>query len=439
VRRVTGDHGGVFRRALRAGRGRRDDDRGAITVIVAAMLVVMIGLAALVVDQGLAADGQRQAQSAADASALAAALALSRGGTPTDAVTAAQAYAQANFGVTAAEWAGCTAPLQPGFAPVAGTTCIAQNPTTKSVRVTLPSRRIASVFGGIFGVSSRTVTTAATAGFGNAGIADCVLCILDRLNGGVGGIQVTGGDVIGDKLDFNNVNGSIEVAGGGIGFATRFTAAATYTPAVPQKVTGFKDPYAGLALPPLTNTVAVSGANDCTPGNYTDIDNCKTIAPGIYVITDDRNNKLPVSPSGGVMFFFTCSDAAGRPKYCPAGGGKGGTFEAAGNGSFTLTGLNDPTSPYNNFAIFVDPNNTNQQKWAGKATLNVTGVVYDANKDPNGGFSDRGSGQLTVQGRVVLGYMELKGSGTDKVHVNVAGPAPAGSPSALTVTPRLSQ
>jgi hypothetical protein len=35
--------------------------------------------------------------------------------------------------------------------------------------------------------------------------------------------------------------------------------------------------------------------------------------------------------------------------------------------------------------------------------------------------------------------MELKGSGSDKVHVNVAGPAPAGSPSALRVILRLTQ
>jgi hypothetical protein len=420
---------------------RPDDDSGAVTILVALLSTVFIGLAALVVDHGLTADTQRRAQSAADASALAAAQALAKGGptAPMDAVNAAQAYARANFGVTPAEWATCTAPLQPGFTPLAGSSCISSNATTKSVRVMLPTRQITSIFGGIYGVSSRTVASAASAGFGNVGVADCVLCVLDRLNGGVGGVQVTGGDVIADRIEFNNANGSIQVTGGGIGFGTSFDPSGTYTPGPPKTVAGFKDPYGNLSLPPLTPTVAVSGSGNCKAGNYTDVGNCATFGTGIYVITgDNKNSSLPRS-AAGVMFFFTCSDALGRPQYCPATGAAGGTFEAAGTGTLTLTGLADPTSPYDNFAIFVDPNNTNQQKWAGKATLAVTGVVYDANKDPKGGFSDRGNGQLTVTGRLVLGYMEMNGSGSDKVHVNVAGPAPAGSPSALTVIPRLTQ
>jgi uncharacterized membrane protein len=153
-----------LRRALRA-RTRPDDDRGAITFIVAAMLVVMIGLSALVVDRGMAADSRRQAQSAADAAVLAAAVKLNGGGTTVDADAAARDYARVNFGVQAADWANCPAPPS-GYTALNGSDCITQNTTTGSVRVTLPQRRIPSVFAGLLGYQNINVSAGAEAGVG---------------------------------------------------------------------------------------------------------------------------------------------------------------------------------------------------------------------------------------------------------------------------------
>jgi hypothetical protein len=446
VRPIWGITGPALRRALAQACSRRDDDRGAVAIVVAAMLTVFIGLAALVVDRGLAADAQRQSQSTSDASALAAALVLSRGGSAADADAAARAYALADFEVTPDEWSSCSATLQAGFSALGGTSCISHNTTTRAVHVVLPTRHVPSSFGTIFGVTSLTVASAATAGYGPpGGTPDCVLCVLSLLHGQTGGIQVSNGDAVGQVLDFNNANGSIEMTNGDIGYGTSYSPSATYTKdgtvVVPHQVPGLVDPFADLvtSLPPLSPVPAVSGSGACRPGNYTDVGNCATFAPGTYVITgDNRNSNLPTSASG-VLFFFTCSDAAGRPTYCPAGGGKGGTFEAAGRSTLTLTGLNDPASPYNNFAILVDPNNDNQQKWAGRATLVVNGIVHDANASTRGGFSDRGNGQLTVNGRLVLGYLELAGVGSDKVHVNVTGPPPGSSPSAVNTIPHLTQ
>src|SRR5690242_3738920 len=75
---------------------RPDDDSGAVAIMVALLTTVFVGLAALVVDHGLSADTQRRAQNAADASALAAAVVLARGGLPAKADEAARAYALAN-------------------------------------------------------------------------------------------------------------------------------------------------------------------------------------------------------------------------------------------------------------------------------------------------------------------------------------------------------
>jgi Flp pilus assembly protein TadG len=66
---------------------RRPDDEGYISLIVALLITAFVGLAALVVDLGLARDQERTAQNAADAAALAAAQRLA-GSLDPEAVTA---------------------------------------------------------------------------------------------------------------------------------------------------------------------------------------------------------------------------------------------------------------------------------------------------------------------------------------------------------------
>jgi Flp pilus assembly protein TadG len=414
---------------VRAGRARPDDDRGAITLIVAAMLVVMIGLAALVVDRGLAADTQRQAQNAADASALAAAVAMAAGGpaAATNAVGAAQAYARENFGVTAAEWGACTAPLQAGFTPVNGMSCISQNPATKSVRVTLPSRQVPSVFSGIFGVSSRTVASAATAGFGGPPGSDCLLCVLDTLNGQSGGISVTGGGATAETMNFNNVGG-ITATGGTINYVNWNNNGRMSTP--PVRVGAVVDPYSTVP-PPAVSGTAVNGSGACTPGNYIDVSGCTSFASGLYVIVGGNRgtgNEI-TAPANQVTFFMTCSDTVGstvtvRP--CRNGGEAGGSFGGAGRSSTVL--MSGPASgTYRDMALFVDPNNTAPQSWRGNGTLRVTGILYSPN---SAGLDDtRGNGRILVNGRMVVGSIQMKGAGRDD-HIEVTGTSLQGPPDA---------
>ena len=49
---------------------RLTDDRGAVAVLTAVLAVMLFGLAAFVVDLGIARDNRRQAQNTADAAAL---------------------------------------------------------------------------------------------------------------------------------------------------------------------------------------------------------------------------------------------------------------------------------------------------------------------------------------------------------------------------------
>src|SRR5215213_11026244 len=94
------------------------DERGAVAVLTAVLAIVLFGIAALVVDLGVARDSRRQAQNTADAAALAAANALYATRAPNlnqpgdfdAAVEAAKSYAAENYGTTEAEWAACSIP-----------------------------------------------------------------------------------------------------------------------------------------------------------------------------------------------------------------------------------------------------------------------------------------------------------------------------------------
>ena len=84
---------------------RRRDAGAAAIITVLLMSVVLIGLASIVVELGLARDTRRQAQNAADAAALAAGNSLTSGGNTTTAIAAAKSLAAKNFGTTATDWA----------------------------------------------------------------------------------------------------------------------------------------------------------------------------------------------------------------------------------------------------------------------------------------------------------------------------------------------
>jgi hypothetical protein len=412
-------------------------------VVVAVMLTVFIGLAALVVDNGLTADRLRQGQSAADASALAAAVTLTQNGTVPAADAAARRYAAANAGVSGAEWNSCTAPLQPGYVPMTTTPCISYDPAARIVRIALPQRQLPSVFGGIYGVSSRTLASSAAATYGNVDPANCVLCVLDTLAGQVGGIQVDGGNVLAARLTFNNQNGRIDITNGGFtGFSVSWDGSGAGTPWPPVKVPAVADPYQNVPMPALnTSTPAVEGSGTCAPGYYTDVNKCTSFTGGgIYVLVN--GDSAPDADVPNSMFFLTCNSSTGSgnkrvytARYCNPG--ESGAV-LAGTGSkktrVTISGL--ASGPYRNFAVFVDRENTALQKWAGNGELNVTGIMYSANPDSNGGLTTRGNGQLTVRGRAVIGYLDMRGRGNDKAHVNIYGPAPDASLSAPTI-PRL--
>jgi uncharacterized membrane protein len=74
--------------------GERAGERGSVAIVVALALTLLLGFAALVVDVGLSLAVRGEAQTAADAAALAGASRLAAG--PTAAVAAVRQYLDAN-------------------------------------------------------------------------------------------------------------------------------------------------------------------------------------------------------------------------------------------------------------------------------------------------------------------------------------------------------
>lgn len=130
----------AFVRRLRPG-----DDTGAVAVMVALLMVVLVGSAALAVDIGRARVVAEQVQKAADAAALAGAAYL-----PTDLATARRTAAQ----VAAANLAVGLAGAPSVSAQVGGT------PTSLVVRVSAP---MSYVFGPVLGITGTDVVRTATA------------------------------------------------------------------------------------------------------------------------------------------------------------------------------------------------------------------------------------------------------------------------------------
>ena len=147
-------------------------DEGAVAVLTALVVtVVVLPLMALVVDLGMARAVEQQATAAADSAALAAAGVLAANPDAlSDAVTAAQQYAEVNFGRDGGadageplDWSSCTDPTPlPAPAVVPGN-CVSVDLVANVVQVRLPARSMPNIFSGLLHRAPPTVSATARA------------------------------------------------------------------------------------------------------------------------------------------------------------------------------------------------------------------------------------------------------------------------------------
>lgn len=189
---------------LRRIRRRTADESGVALVLVAIMMVSFLGLAALAIDIGSYYQAQRQAQSAADAGALAASQNLPSN--TTSAMSVGTTYATTNY-------PGSTVTVSTPYGGVSTKVKVTVNASTPSF------------FGRIFGITSQHVTASAVAQE-TPGVSSCstpgsacyaifamdTSCTSPPVVFG-GGTHVTGGVW---------TNGSLNVGGGGSSFGPTY-------------------------------------------------------------------------------------------------------------------------------------------------------------------------------------------------------------------------
>jgi Flp pilus assembly protein TadG len=164
---------------------RLNKDDGAVAVIVALVLLVMVGIGALVMDVGNLYWERRSLQNGADAAALAAAQDLAAGEATPTAYASARHYADANNS-RGAHVRPSDDPDEPGFV-------VTSNAVTVTTRTGSPAAEgeLTSILANVLGVSEYATSATATASWGTIGGAATLpitfsYCEWENLVGDVG-------------------------------------------------------------------------------------------------------------------------------------------------------------------------------------------------------------------------------------------------------------
>lgn len=174
---MTGDRSrsgrvGAQRRRLHSRLRGRGERRGAVAVIVALLLVVLVGFSAFAIDFGQTFVFRAQLQTAADAGAMAGALEL-LDGRPTLAPDSATVYAAHNRVATVSAIADSVIPGS--FSDAAGFVALASwtDPAVNAVRVTT-AHDAPYTFAPVLGLTTRTVRASAIGAIGSKVTAACM-------------------------------------------------------------------------------------------------------------------------------------------------------------------------------------------------------------------------------------------------------------------------
>jgi Flp pilus assembly protein TadG len=364
---------------------------------MALMMVVLLILAALVIDIGYKRQIRRQAQNGADAAALASANLIYNSGSPdfTTAVSTVKSYAYSNFGTQVSDWANCSDPNALAYRPDGANldSCIsfdsATNPTR--VRVTMPNRKVPYAFGKIAGVSSGTVSASAEALVKTQGTGPCGFCVIgtgspyDGQNGDLT-VQGDAGMVINGTGTTQSNGSAVVSAQNGITIYNNGTYAGNFSPTPTVQPTNFPDPLSNNPVPDYSALTPKTGciAGVASPGIYASIPTC-TLSSGLYVITGTTHisGSALINASAGVTLYLTCGSGT-TPAPCASGGQAGADLICSGSAAIQIAA--PASGPTQGMAIYFDRNNTSSMDCRGNGAGAITGTIYAA------------SGTLTLRG-----------------------------------------
>lgn len=383
---------------LRPGREKaRSAERGQMVVFVALFVPVLLLMAGLSVDVGIVLTQRTQAQTAADAAALAAAIELLQGGSAADAIAEAQATAADNGFEDGVNGTEVTVSVPPTSGDRAG--------DSNFVEVTV-HRDIPMLFMSLV-VEETPVGARAVAGVIQAGGLYAII-VLDEdaarayEHTGSGDLTITGGGGIMVNSDdsraiFKSGSGDINVEPGPIHYYfegdLHITGSGSVNPWPSSRSTRVEDPLAvrdppvpgspapgsdGIPENPQLTHLMGSGDRTIYPGTYygglkISGSGHTTMESGVYVMA---GGGFEYSGSGGVtgdgVLIYNTDDPVQ-----PAGAGAFGRIDIAGSGSFDVTAPEPGPGQEDiqDMLIWQDPDNTQQMRRQGSGNLGA-GIIY---------------------------------------------------------------
>lgn len=354
----------------------RRSQSGAIAVMLALILPVLIGLLGLVLDGGFLFDTKNKMQSAADTAALGAAVEARRGATQDKVIAAARNAAAENAFPDGVDGTSVQVSIPPKSGPYAGRTGYAEVSISQPRAPFLP----------IFGNTATTVRARAVAGLTES---DVCLLALEQVNpkkkkrvdsaadsakntlvidkgadvdlGTVCNVIVnsSAGDAL--RIDGSLTAGRIALAG------STWARGGSLSPSPELKVPPTSDPFASLATPstagsPRKYEKAKGAAVTMLPGVYSDDvkiekDTEVTMVPGVYVFLKKLEiDKASLSGDGVTIYI-----------------GPSGEFKSKD----AAMDLKAPTSgTYEAILFFQDRANGKSVTFDGDGQLNLEGVIY---------------------------------------------------------------
>jgi Flp pilus assembly protein TadG len=374
--------------------------RGTVSALVAVLMPVLIGATAIGLDGGILFLQRRQAQSIADAAALAGAYALYNGSSFSAAQTAAIATAaQAGVTLTASQ---VTQP-QTGYVAV-------------SVNVSSP--RFFSAFWGSGNLSA--AATAVARDTSNAYSKAAILVLAPTGTGvtlsGTTTVTATNGNVIVDSTSSTSI-----VASGSPSITTPeldLSGNISYSGSNPDKATVTKygqastsDPLASIPAPSSSGMTVQSSSTISLSGSAT-----QTLSPGVYTggFSLSGSSSITLNPgiyyiNGGGIILSGSSGISGNGVFIYNTGG--GSITLSGSGTISLNPMTSGT--YQGITVFQDRTSSAAATMSGGSNIHNTGTFYfpDAKLTLSGT-----SGVATVGAQIIA--KNLTFSGTSGISVN---------------------
>ena len=366
-------------------------------MLVAVFMVLLMGLAAIVVDLGFARDRARVAQNASDAAALAAAQYLSTRPNPL-APTPAEFQTASTRALEFVSANGWTAGGAVSFDQAGFVVTVALNPEAPR-----------SFFSGAVGGNGPPVARDAAARWAVAGPPGlCSVCIFGDLSGQTGDLFLTNGDVrVQGSITVQQINGSVVASAGNLYSGPGSSPVGNLFPRpVLQQVGQVPDPFAGVPEPPVGVQIAGSPSGNCTPGTYASVENCSVFAPGIYVVTEESRWTGNTGATGnGVLFYLTCADGGVSDPCDP--GESGGSISTNGGGILQLSFTPHANPQYAGLVVFGDRNNAAENDIQGGSLFSTgPGSFYMK----AGELSHGGNPEVRIGGNLVVGRYSSNGN-----------------------------